>query len=326
MKRLIAFFALVLVIFTACDHESNKKLLVSDNFSNGKAGEVLLVVDKSKWNESQVDTIYNVLTQTQPGLNQNEPMFDVLLFDQVDFNSFFQRHRAIIHFKIDEKYNSAQLSIQKNVWAQPQVYIEVLGNDIDSCVALFLEREKELMYELYENDLKRIQNFYHSMPEKDIKKVVKEKFNINLAVPTQYFIANNQPDFLWLRYKTIKNDRFIMIYKTPATELNADTCIAIRNRMTQKYIPGAVDGAYPILAEERGYPLTNLAKVGRYQGVEMRGLWKSEGDHMGGPFYSFTFLDQKNNQLITVDGFVYAPQENKRDFLREVEAIVKSIQ
>ena len=28
---------------------------------------------------------------------------------------------------------------------------------------------------------------------------------------------------------------------------------------------------------------------------------------------------------ITVDGFIYAPQEAKRNYLREVEAIVKSI-
>ena len=57
----------------------------------------------------------------------------------------------------------------------------------------------------------------------------------------------------------------------------------------------------------------------------MRGLWECVGDHMGGPFYSFTYLSPDKNYCITVDGFVYAPQENKRNYLREVEAIVKSI-
>ena len=46
---------------------------------------------------------------------------------------------------------------------------------------------------------------------------------------------------------------------------------------------------------------------------------------MGGPFYSFTTLTADGSSCITVDGFVYAPQESKRDYLREVEAIVKSI-
>ena len=43
------------------------------------------------------------------------------------------------------------------------------------------------------------------------------------------------------------------------------------------------------------------------------------------PFYSFSFLDSKSENIITIDGFVYAPEEHKRDYLREVEAIVKSI-
>ena len=42
-------------------------------------------------------------------------------------------------------------------------------------------------------------------------------------------------------------------------------------------------------------------------------------------FYSFTFLSADKQYCITVDGFVYAPQENKRNYLREVEAIVKSV-
>ena len=57
----------------------------------------------------------------------------------------------------------------------------------------------------------------------------------------------------------------------------------------------------------------------------MRGLWESVNDMMGGPFYSFTFPSADGQYNITVDGFVYAPQEPKRDYLREVEAIVKTV-
>jgi len=57
----------------------------------------------------------------------------------------------------------------------------------------------------------------------------------------------------------------------------------------------------------------------------MRGIWESVRDKMGGPFYSYTFITADGKSCITVDGFVYAPQENKRDYLREVEAIVKTV-
>jgi hypothetical protein len=46
---------------------------------------------------------------------------------------------------------------------------------------------------------------------------------------------------------------------------------------------------------------------------------------MGGPFYSFSFINSDQTAVVTVDGFVYAPEEYKRDYLREVESIVKSL-
>ncbi len=321
---LILFSALFL--FTSCDSESTKKLLSSDNFSNGKAGEVLVVINTSKWLEAQKDTLYDFFEQPQRGLSQDEQMFDVLLFNDPDFDAFFQRHRAIVEFNVDDKYGATTLSISDDVWSQPQIYIEINGNNVDSCIALLYQNKSEILSVLYENDLKRIENFYNTMPQKEVKKAVKEKFNINLAIPTQYFVANTLPNFMWLRYETVRNDRFIMIYKVPMTVLNKENCIEARNTITKQYIPGAVEGAYPIIEQDiDGYPITRPIRVGRFDGYEMRGLWKCEGDHMGGPFYSFTFLDPSGEYAITIDGFVYAPEERKRDYLREVEAIVKSL-
>ena len=45
---------------------------------------------------------------------------------------------------------------------------------------------------------------------------------------------------------------------------------------------------------------------------------------MGGPFVSITTLDTKNSRMITIDGYVFAPEFDKREYLREVEAIIKS--
>jgi hypothetical protein len=46
-----------------------------------------------------------------------------------------------------------------------------------------------------------------------------------------------------------------------------------------------------------------------------------ENDFMGGPFINFTFLDEKRNRLISMDGYVYNPNEFKRNFLRQMESI-----
>jgi hypothetical protein len=45
---------------------------------------------------------------------------------------------------------------------------------------------------------------------------------------------------------------------------------------------------------------------------------------MGGPFLSHSFLSEDGSEIITMDAFVYAPKYDKRNYLRQVEAILYS--
>lgn len=320
MKKIV-YVALVL-ISVACGGGKTGSIKV-DNFSTGKAGEVLLIMDEKYYSEVS-DTLLKSLNQPQPAINQIEPMFHVIQMGNQDFSSHFKRHRNIINFNINTSNTTNTLSIRNDQWATPQIYVLIKGNNLDSCMQLYFNNEDRIINTLYENDLKRVQRFFIQNKNPQIQKVLTNKFRISLAVPNHYFIAREEPDFLWLRYRTVKNDRFIMVYKNTGTSLNPDSLIHQRNKITAQFIPGAVQGAYPIVAEKSGFPIINPITINGKQGYEMRGLWESVRDKMGGPFYSFTYTN-KAGELITIDGFVYAPQEEKRDFLREVEAIVKSV-
>lgn len=324
MKKLIFVLLAVTLILSSCKHKSVGAFKV-DNFSNGKAGEVLLIMDNKYFSEGQIQEVNNCLQQAQPAINQIEPMFDVLHFQSADFTSKFVRHRNIVHFDFSPKYNNNVISFDHNPWSNPQIYIHIKGYDADSCLNLFRTYADSIVYLLYDNDLKRVQYAFKRELEPTIQKTLREKFGISLYVPMHYFIANQTDDFLWLRFRTTKNDRFIMVYKLPAYELTEENVIAMRDTITKKYIPGAVKNAYPIIAQKAGFPIVNQTQIGNKNGVEMRGLWESTGDFMGGPFYSFTYQTPDGQSCITVDGFVYAPQEDKRNYLREVEAIVKSL-
>ena len=56
--------------------------------------------------------------------------------------------------------------------------------------------------------------------------------------------------------------------------------------------------------------------------IELRGLWEVENDFMGGPFVSYTTLDERTNRLITLDCYVYSPKYGKRNYLRALEHLV----
>lgn len=326
MKRVpfLLFILCITFVFIGCKKKSVSGFKV-ENFSNGKAGEIILVMDNEYIPAEFKNQVIQTLQKPQPAINQVEPMFDILKFNSKDFSSFYQKHRNIVHFDINDDYPHNTISMNRDVWASPQVYVHIKGNNADSCLSLFVKNEENIVNLLYENDLRRLQLHFLKNNEASIELRLKEKFGIVMSVPQQYFIAREEADFIWLRYRTSKNDRFIMIYRTPMYEMTKESLIKTRDLMTKLYIPGAVNGSFPKIAQHSGFPICNPYQIKSKSGMELRGLWESVGDHMGGPFYSFTYLDSKGTHCLTIDGFVYAPEESKREYLREVEAIVKSI-
>lgn len=297
-----------------------------DNFSTGKAGEMILAIDTDYWTKASVSEIYKVLQQPQPAINQIEPMFDIIQCSNDGYRASFMRHRNIVQFDYNPDYSGNSFEILLNPVTTPQVHVKIRGNSQDSCLALFLSHQEEIVKAMYDNDIARLQNAHRNLNNAELEKKIKEKFDITMTIPDGYFVGREEKDFLWMLYRTPKNDRFVMIYKTPRYPLNVKNVVANRDSVTKAYIQGAVLGAYPKVAELEGFPLVQNIQIRYHNGLELRGLWESVRDKMGGPFYSFTQISPDSASCITVDGFVYAPQEHKRDYLREVEAIVKSIQ
>ena len=317
---------IVLLCMSSCHTKSGGSGIKVDNFSTGKAGEMILAIDSNYWSKAAMTAIYDVLHQPQPAINQIEPMFDVIQCSNADYLASFMRHRNIVQFDYNPDYAANSFEIDKNPLTNPQILVKIKGNSQDSCLNLFLTHQDEIVKAMYENDIARLQNAHRKLNNPVIEKKIKEKFGISMTIPEGYFVGREEEDFLWLLFRTPKNDRFVMIYKSPRYPLTTENIVAERDRITKAYIQGAVAGAYPIVADLEGYPLAKNINLRYHNGVELRGLWASVRDKMGGPFYSFTQVSPDSTACITIDGFVYAPQEHKRDYLREVEAIVKSIQ
>jgi hypothetical protein len=59
----------------------------------------------------------------------------------------------------------------------------------------------------------------------------------------------------------------------------------------------------------------------------MRGQFRMENDFgFGGPFISLTTLDEKRNRVVTIEGYVFAPNSPKRELIRDLEAILYSLE
>ena len=56
----------------------------------------------------------------------------------------------------------------------------------------------------------------------------------------------------------------------------------------------------------------------------MRGTREVKNKFMAGPFVNYAIEDKANNRLLVLEGFVFAPSISKRDYIFELEAMIKS--
>ena len=332
MKKIVLSLLVILCTVAGCNDVStitselidSSITLNNDNLSTGKAAEILLVMDKTLPQQTQ-DSVYALLGKLQVGLPQAEPLFTIYQIDPELFKKSFSRETNIIHIDVNSSYQEASCKIEKDYWSSPQIYAHIYAPTQEAVISCLAENRDKILDLMYDNDIAKLQAVQLKHRNVELERYVQEKFGIMMTIPEEYAIGRETSDFLWLLYRTPKNDRFIMIYTTPNKKLTREAMMIKRNYITRQYIEGEDSkDVYPKITEYNDLPLHQPIEIGSKEGAELRGLWETVNDYMGGPFYQFSFINI-NGECVTIDGSIYAPKEPQYLYMREVEAIVKSV-
>ena len=331
MKKIVLILMVIFCVAVSCQDavtitkelKQSSVTLKDDNLSTGKTAELLLVMNK-QWPDEVKDTIYTLLQKPQLGLPQAEPIFSIYHINPDLFTGDFTRRANIVYIDVNNSYTEAECKIEKNPWSKPQIYAHICApTQADAITCLALNRDR-ILETMFDNDIAKLQVVQSRNANVELQDYIQKKFGILMTVPQEYEIGREGDDFLWLLYRTKKNDRFIMIYTSPNKKLTREAMMIKRNYITSKYIEGETKDIHPKITEYANYPLHQPLKIWSKEGAELRGLWETTNDYMGGPFYQFSFINI-NGECITIDGSVYAPEDKKRVYMRQVEAIVKSV-
>lgn len=297
----------------------------------GTAGHVTVILDKAEWDTEIGEEYKRIFGRSYEVLPQYEPVFDVLQVAHKDFSNVFKSNRNIIITEISPEYKESRLLVQKDVWAKPQMVITLYGANDDSIVSVLTRHDDEIIELINDMELKRLEDVNSNNQDFSIVKILRDVHHLSVTVPKGYKLAVDSPDFVWLFYEeaNIDVDQSIFIYHYPYTDTNTftyDYLIAKRDKYLKKYVRGDVEGSYMTTEKQFKPRFMEYSLRGERYVAELRGLWKMEkGISMGGPFMSITTLDEKRNRVVTVEGMVYAAGYNKRNFMRQVEAIVYSL-
>ena len=330
MKRFLKYLAVVLAAVTALSSctEAQKKKALLPNIS-GKAGEVIVVIDKGNWEGLVGNTLRDSLAKETPYLPQREPLFGLVNVPQNAFTNMFQIHRNIIVANINNTVTEPGVVIRKDVWAAPQTVIYVNAPDSETAAKLIEENSSLMATTIEQAERDRIIGNIKKYEELKLAPVVTEMVGGSPHFPSGYKLKKRTSDFIWIEYAIQDVTQGILVYKYPVVEgeqmLSLDNIIENSNEMLKNNVPGMFENTY--------MTTSTAARPGieykRYKGLDFaegRGFWEVYNDYMGGPFVSHAFYSQDGQNVIVLQAFVYAPKYDKRQYLRQVESVIYSFE
>ncbi len=341
--QLIFLFGLTLLLSCGTSEQSSKKDLPD---SIGGSKKVLVVVGEDLWSGSIGDSLKKVFASTYPGLIGSEAYLSTNNVIPQKFNDLYKTQRIVIvpivldqpnHFQnvlsqdaIDRVKEGSIFVLEKsNVWANNQsVFFLVAPTIVDFKTQL--KKNKKVLLELIDNKL--VEGLLVEMKIKnrslDLEELVLTK-DLEIVIPEKYLLAKDTTDFLWLRSYRKDADLNIVISSRvyESQEQFSDiNLVEFRDSVCELIFVDPVDTASYMITETYLDPvIASLETLNGYS-KKMNGLWRINNFRLGGgSFISYSFLNPEKTRQYYIEGFVFAPQKEKIQYLRKLDATLKSI-
>lgn len=306
----------------------------------GGQGEVLVVMSKGHWEGAPGAAVRSILEQPIMGLPQREARFKVAQTTSENFSGLLSVHHSVLYAAIGGEADSTGAGMYRDRHARGQLLVRIAARDPDTWIALMQREGPDAAEQFDEHQRGRVAARLRKERDAAIASSIQAAFGIDLDIPGGYRVVRQEKDFAWLQRDRLMSGgglehnviEGVLIHRHPYTSGSTFTVpylVELRDVTTRAFVEGPKEGAYMIV--QRGFEGLDLMPGGRATRLDgrfayvMHGLYGMHGAKMGGPFVSLSTIDERDNTLLVVEGFAYAPQFDKREYMRELEALVFSL-
>ncbi|MCG8581435.1 MAG: DUF4837 family protein [Bacteroidales bacterium] len=295
----------------------------------GSPGELLVVIEDQYWNAATGKVLKVLLDDEFPSLPQSETLFKKTRIAYEQFERHFRTYRNVLMISIRDSESSNRVEYRKQEWAQNQYVAKVIARSPEELNGLLEQKWSTIKGFFHNGDIFAMAESYHTVYEPEAVSHVDINYPFKMYFPKGFHLKKFKGEFSWLDSQRSGSQLGIFVYQCPLDslgEINTQTLMRFRNNLLRKQVPGESKGSF--MATEEQFPVSvRKSKFASRQWTELRGLWKVQGDFMGGPFVDYFYQDKENNRLLMVSGYVYAPAKpNKAIYMREVEAVLKTLE
>lgn len=294
--------------------------------ASSAANEVLVIIEDDLWEGEAGRSLYDVLNSPAKGLPQREPNFKILQIEPDNFSSTFKMARNIIIPNISNIYTQPKISSEIDKYALGQVIMTINAPDSISFSAFVTQNQSSIVDYFVTKELERNGKWLikeMGSPRSRVQQV----FGIDIYMPKGLSNVSEAADFYWATNSAGRGRQDIVIYQFPYTSetiFEKDTLIALRDDVLGKHITGSFDSKMTTARRVYEPDYRKIEIDGAFR-AELRGLWEMSTDMMGGPFVMHAFVNENTNKVIIVETYIYAPEANKRNLMRNLEAALYTI-
>ncbi|MCR5313638.1 MAG: DUF4837 family protein [Bacteroidaceae bacterium] len=325
--KFFTILAMVLLVMASCTRQRrhHRGSLLTPS-SSGNPYEVMVVAEDSVWNGYVGSSIQRILDTPLKGLPQDEEMFHTSHIVHRHYDKITNLFRNIILINIGKEYAVPKIRVEHDVHSTPQGILKITGPNQREVSMYVTENTKNIQNFFTDEEINRQALDLTDWHNKKFNEKVKEMFGCELYIPTDIKKMKIGENFIWASNDAVTGIQNIVIYSLPYVSekmfLKRPYC-ALRDTIMKANIPGDKPGMY--MSTNRDYVWTKNFSIKGDFVMEARGLWEMHNDAMGGPFVSHSRIDTVNNKVITVEGFVYAPEKMKRTMIRRLEAALYTL-
>lgn len=322
--RLLFLSILSLALFGACGDAPIAKR------ATGLAYEIVVVMEPTDWNGEMGKAVKADLASEVRGLPSSEPAMRITYASPSNFNGLLTYVKNIFILNLNPSlYTQVSLRAEKDRWAQGQVVLTMNAPSKEEAIAYLTENERILVEYFNRVELSRGIELAEKNYNRDVTQMIEDKLGVTFKVPeAMTYYRESGIDFFWASNNAPTGRTDVLIYTFPYEDpetFTRDYLVAKRDSVLKINMPGSFPNSYMTTETHYVKPsYTAITLYEKYCGV-LRGLWKMQGDMMGGPFVSHARLDEENNRVVVVEGFVYSPESDKRNYIRRVEAALYTL-
>lgn len=230
-----------------------------------------------------------------------------------------------------------------NLWVNEQHVVYITGQDeaaVIEQIQLYADEIRNGFNLVNRRRLER--DMFARRQQVDLEQELMDRHNFAVNIQHDYvkvqdttFATNHGTEGSFIRYRRFAGEDswrdFFVYYELDPTfaRLHPDSVLALRNRLTHRFIKGTGDTVFVHTVDSNPQlrpVVTDTVSFQNRFAIETRGSWhlrEEDGTSagMGGPFLNYAFFDETSSRFYLLDGMVFAPPFDKREFLRQIEVI-----